>query len=129
MRFSLISLTRNPLRTYISKSFPNTITFHIKKALHIDCLHLLLASIYFIEVLHTGMGRKRRLEFVEPGESSSRVGLNEVQSRQQAPLTDDDRRHSQRSDDETQPPDPEAVPAAGVVNVPNKCGPNRFDDI
>ncbi|KAK9983395.1 hypothetical protein SO802_032920 [Lithocarpus litseifolius] len=46
----LISLTRNPLRTYISKSFPNTITFHIKKALHIDCLHLLLASIYFIEV-------------------------------------------------------------------------------
>nr|XP_023883513.1 uncharacterized protein LOC111995805 [Quercus suber] len=52
MRFSLISLTRNPLRTYISKSFPNTITFHIKKALHIDCL--LLASIYFIEANKNG---------------------------------------------------------------------------
>ena len=25
--------------------------------------------------------------------------------------------------------DPEDVPAAGADNVPNKCGPNRFDDI
>ena len=51
------------------------------------------------------MGRKRRLEFVEPGESSSHVGLNEVPSRGQAPpANDDDRRHSQGSDDETVPP-------------------------
>uniref|UniRef100_A0A7N2N0X3 DUF4218 domain-containing protein n=1 Tax=Quercus lobata TaxID=97700 RepID=A0A7N2N0X3_QUELO len=52
----------------------------------------------------TGMGRKRRLEFVELGESSSSVGSNEVQSSQQAPPTADDRRHSQGSDDETQSP-------------------------
>ena len=50
------------------------------------------------------MGRKQRLEFIEPGESSSHVGSNEVPSCQQAPPVDDDRRHSQRSDDETQAP-------------------------
>ncbi|XP_065636450.1 uncharacterized protein LOC111991432 isoform X2 [Quercus suber] len=82
-----------------------------------------------LEVLHTRMGRKRRLEFVEPGESSSHVGSNEVPSRQQAPPTDDDKRHSQGSDDETQPPDTHDVLTAGVIVVPNKHGPNRFDDI
>nr|POF20547.1 hypothetical protein CFP56_51944 [Quercus suber] len=50
------------------------------------------------------MGRKRRLQFIEPGESFSHVGSNEVPSRQQAPPADDDRRQSQGSDDETQPP-------------------------
>ena len=50
------------------------------------------------------MGRKRRLEFVEPSESSSSVGSNEVQLGQQAPPTADDRQHSQGSDDETQSP-------------------------
>ncbi|KAL4654948.1 hypothetical protein ACB092_01G416400, partial [Castanea dentata] len=75
------------------------------------------------------MGRKRRLEFVEPAGSSSHVGSNDVPSRQQAPPADDDRRHSQGSDDETQPPDTQDVPAAGAIVVPNKRGPNRFDDI
>ncbi|KAK9995135.1 hypothetical protein SO802_024838 [Lithocarpus litseifolius] len=77
------------------------------------------------------MGRKRRLQYVEPGESSSHVGSNEVPSREQAPLANDDRRQSQGSDDETQAPDTEdiPVPAAGAVVVPNKRGPNRFDDI
>ena len=50
------------------------------------------------------MGRKRRLQFVEPGENSSHVESNEVPSCQQAPLADDDRRQSQGSDDETVPP-------------------------
>ncbi|XP_030949519.1 uncharacterized protein LOC115973400 [Quercus lobata] len=79
------------------------------------------------------MGRKRRLQFVESGESSSHVGSNEVPSRQQAPSADDDRRQSQGSDDETLAPDTEdipiTVPTAGAVVVPNKRGPNRFDDI
>ena len=50
------------------------------------------------------MGRKRRLQFFESGESSSHVGSNEVPSRQQAPSADDDRRQSQGSDDETLAP-------------------------
>ncbi|KAL0010950.1 hypothetical protein SO802_006058 [Lithocarpus litseifolius] len=77
------------------------------------------------------MGRKRRLKYVEPGESSSHVGLNEVPSRQQAPPANDDRRQSQGSDDETQAPDIEDVhvPAAEAVVMPNKSGPNRFDDM
>nr|POE59779.1 hypothetical protein CFP56_69605 [Quercus suber] len=77
------------------------------------------------------MGRKRRLQFIEPGESSSHVGSDEVPSHQQAPPAGDDRRQSQGSDDETQPPDTEdiPVPAVGAVVVPNKRGPNRFDDI
>ncbi|KAK4608269.1 hypothetical protein RGQ29_001896 [Quercus rubra] len=76
------------------------------------------------------MGRKRRLQFVEPGENSSHVESNEVPSCQQAPPADDDRRQSQGSDDETVPPDTEdiPIPIAGAV-MPNKCGPNRFDDI
>ncbi|KAK9989655.1 hypothetical protein SO802_029894 [Lithocarpus litseifolius] len=75
------------------------------------------------------MGRKRRLEFIEPGESSSHVGSNEVPSNEQAPPADDDRRHSQGSDDETQAPDTQDVPTAGAIIVPKKRGPNRFDDI
>ncbi|KAK9991111.1 hypothetical protein SO802_026096 [Lithocarpus litseifolius] len=77
------------------------------------------------------MGRKRRLQYVEPGESSSHVGSNEVPSRQEAPPATDDRRQSQGSDDETQAPDTEdvPVPAVGAVVVRNTRGPNRFDDI
>ncbi|KAL0012240.1 hypothetical protein SO802_007348 [Lithocarpus litseifolius] len=56
------------------------------------------------------MGRKRRLQYVEPGESSSHVGSNEVPSREQAPPANDDRRQSQGSDDETQAPDTEDIP-------------------
>ncbi|XP_023900197.1 uncharacterized protein LOC112012069 isoform X1 [Quercus suber] len=78
MRFSLISLTRNPLRTYISKSFPNTITFHIKKALHIVCLHLLLASIYFIEANKNGKQIERGEMYKVVYSHRDGTALNEI---------------------------------------------------
>ena len=61
-------------------------------------------QVCIVKLLHIELGRKRRFEFIDVGECSLQVESNEDQAVQETPLAEDDRRHSLRSDDETQPP-------------------------